>query len=157
MQKGNFIDVFLAQHVSGTYVHHQEHLMLSRRIWFVHRVFRRIVVLRATAQFLCTVWLVSYTSIIHFHNANGKRIQLPHHRKHSLQYVDRMDIVARETIEFYYVNNNNNNIYLLQLGCHPVAVVILHVYKICNWLLINLSLEGYMRSMQWQLGMLGTI
>jgi len=23
-----------------------------------------------------------------------------------------------------------NNIYLLQLGCHPVAVVILHVYKI---------------------------
>jgi len=30
------------------------------------------------------------------------------------------------------VKNNNNNmiiIYLLQLGCHPVAVVILHVYK----------------------------
>ena len=26
-------------------------------------------------------------------------------------------------------DNNNNNIYLLQLGCHPVAVVILHVYK----------------------------
>ena len=24
-------------------------------------------------------------------------------------------------------NNNNNNIYELQLGCHPVAVVILHV------------------------------
>ena len=41
----------------------------------------------------------------------------------------------------------NNNIYLLQLGCQPVAVVILHVYKILNWLLINLSREGYMRSM----------
>jgi len=30
-------------------------------------------------------------------------------------------------------NNNNNNYYyyyLQQLGCHPVAVVILHVYKI---------------------------
>jgi len=26
-------------------------------------------------------------------------------------------------------NNNNNNIYLLQLSCHPVAVVILHVNK----------------------------
>jgi hypothetical protein len=26
--------------------------------------------------------------------------------------------------------NNNNNIYLLQLGCNPVAVVMLHVYKI---------------------------
>ena len=34
-----------------------------------------------------------------------------------------------------YNNNNNNNYYyyyyyLLQLGCHPVAVVILHIYKI---------------------------
>ena len=44
-------------------------------------------------------------------------------------------------------NNNNNNNNKLQLGCHPVAVVILHVYKTWNWLLINLSLEGYMRSM----------
>ena len=26
-------------------------------------------------------------------------------------------------------NNNNNNIYLLQLGCHPVVVVLLHVNK----------------------------
>ena len=25
MQEGNFIDVFLARHVSGTYAHHQEH------------------------------------------------------------------------------------------------------------------------------------
>ena len=29
MQEGNFIDVLLAQHVSGTYAHHQEHQMLS--------------------------------------------------------------------------------------------------------------------------------
>jgi len=28
MQQSNFINVFLARHVSGTYVHHQEHLML---------------------------------------------------------------------------------------------------------------------------------
>ena len=28
-----------------------------------------------------------------------------------------------------YYNNDNNNIYLLQLGCYPVAVVILHVNK----------------------------
>jgi len=26
-------------------------------------------------------------------------------------------------------NNNNNNIYLLQFGCYPVTVVILHVNK----------------------------
>ena len=42
---------------------------------------------------------------------------------------------------------NNNNIYLLQLGCHLVAVVILRVNKTWNWLLLNLSREGYMRSM----------
>ena len=37
-------------------------------------------------------------------------------------------------------NNNNNNIYLLQLGCYPVAVIILHLKysadsnpKICRW------------------------
>jgi len=34
MQLGNFIDVFLDRHVSGTYVHHQEHYMLSCSIWF---------------------------------------------------------------------------------------------------------------------------
>jgi len=34
MQQGNFIDLFLARHVSGTYAHHQEHLMLSCSIWF---------------------------------------------------------------------------------------------------------------------------
>jgi len=34
MQRGNFIDVFLARHVSGTYAHHQEHYMLSCSIWF---------------------------------------------------------------------------------------------------------------------------
>jgi len=38
-------------------------------------------------------------------------------------------------------------IYLLQLGYYPVAVVILHVNKTRNRLLINLSLECYMRSM----------
>jgi len=38
------------------------------------------------------------------------------------------------------------NIYLLQLSCHLVAVVILHVYKIRNWLLLNLSPQGYTRS-----------
>ena len=34
MQQGNFINVFLAPHVSGTYAHHQEHQMLSCSIWF---------------------------------------------------------------------------------------------------------------------------
>jgi len=34
MQLGNFIDVFLARHVPGTYAHHQEHWMLSCSIWF---------------------------------------------------------------------------------------------------------------------------
>jgi len=34
MQLGNFIDVFSARHVSGTYAHHQEHQMLSCSIRF---------------------------------------------------------------------------------------------------------------------------
>jgi len=34
MQQGNFIDVFLARHVSGTYAHHQEHQMLNWSIRF---------------------------------------------------------------------------------------------------------------------------
>jgi len=29
-------------------------------------------------------------------------------------------------------NNNNNSIYLLQLGCHPVAVIILYEHKYEN-------------------------
>jgi len=34
MQQGNFIDIFLARHVSGAYTHHQELWMLSCSIWF---------------------------------------------------------------------------------------------------------------------------
>ena len=34
MQQGNFINVFLARYVSGTYVHHQAHQMLSCSIRF---------------------------------------------------------------------------------------------------------------------------
>ena len=34
MQLGNYIDVFLARYVSGTYAHHQEDQMLSCSIWF---------------------------------------------------------------------------------------------------------------------------
>jgi len=33
MQQGNFINVFLARHVSSTYAHHQEQWMLSCSIW----------------------------------------------------------------------------------------------------------------------------
>ena len=44
------------------------------------------------------------------------------------------DVTSRVAAEVRIDNNNNNNnnyyYYLLQLGCHPVAVVILHVYKI---------------------------
>ena len=56
-----------------------------------------------------------------------------------------------------HIYNNNNSIYLLQLGCYPMTAVVLLVNKTINWLLLNLSREGYMRSMQWQLGVQGTI
>jgi len=56
-------------------------------------------------------------------------------------------IWANVFVHIYNNNNNNNNIYLLQLGCYPMAVVILHVNKTWNLLLLNLSREDYMRSM----------
>ena len=43
----------------------------------------------------------------------------------------------------------NNNIYLLQLGCHPVAVVISHVHTTWNWLLLNLTLILLMWRIGW--------
>ena len=52
---------------------------------------------------------------------NGVRSQVP--------YVGAIGILCTTNGE---ANNNNNKYYyyyLLQLGCHPVAVVILHVYK----------------------------
>ena len=39
MQQGNFINVFLARHVSGTDAHHQELQMLSCSIWFCAQSF----------------------------------------------------------------------------------------------------------------------
>ena len=42
----------------------------------------------------------------------------------------------------YNNNNNNNNIYSLQLGCHPVAVVIWHVYKIWHWFATKFTSGG---------------
>jgi len=49
--------------------------------------------------------------------------------------------------EIHMANIYNIYIYLLHLGCHPVAVVILHANKTWNWLLLDLSQEGYLRSM----------
>ena len=51
-----------------------------------------------------------------------------------LTYVKTVNIIASSKLLTYAktVNNNNNYYYyyyLLQLGCHPVAVVILHVNK----------------------------
>jgi len=40
MQQGNFINVFLARHVSDIYAHHQEHQLLSCSIWFSATSFR---------------------------------------------------------------------------------------------------------------------
>ena len=43
------------------------------------------------------------------------------------------------------------------MGCRPVAMVIMHVHKCERRIYENLSREGHKRSMQWQLGVLGTI
>jgi len=46
-------------------------------------------------------------------------------RKHTV--VTCFEIIIHDLIGGV---NNNNYYYVLQLGCHPVVVVILHVYKI---------------------------
>ena len=64
--------------------------------------------------------------------------------KDSVTLFSRLSFTLYKNLPTFFIIFN---IYWLQLGCHPVAVVILHVNKTWNWLLINLSLEGYMRSM----------
>jgi len=43
--------------------------------------------------------------------------------------MDAEDSTGAIIRELEWFGQNNNNIYLLQLGCYPVAVVILHVNK----------------------------
>ena len=69
-----------------------------------------------------------------------------------LNNIGKLTIKTWNEFQFAKIrcNNNNNNYYyyyLLQLGCYPVAVVIFRVNKTWNWLILNLSREGYMRSM----------
>jgi len=61
MQQCDFINLFLARHVSGTYTHRQEHWILSCSNGFLHRVFGWVVVLRAAAWVVCAVRMVPYT------------------------------------------------------------------------------------------------
>ena len=52
--------------------------------------------------------------------------------------VNVCSCISSVVTKFHNNNNYNNNIiYLLKFCCHPVAVFILHVYKIIKWLLIN--------------------
>jgi len=46
---------------------------------------------------------------------------------HPLGDLLQIVVCKIQQIEIYNNNNNNNNIYLLQLGCYQVAVVVLHV------------------------------
>jgi len=50
------------------------------------------------------------------------------HRLVSVVYVSH-SIFGLQPVA-YNNNNNNNNNNKLQLGCHPVAMAILHIYKI---------------------------
>jgi len=48
-----------------------------------------------------------------------------------LKFIFAIKLYMFRTVPLYIIRSfYNNNIYLLQLGFYPVAVVILHVYKI---------------------------
>jgi len=95
------------------------------------------------------LYALSYNIVCKEHN------RFLHDRKYFFQYsvyFSKYGIPVKNyrhnSAKYNFSNyNNNNNIYLLQLGFHPVAVFILHVYETRNWLLLNLSRESYMRSM----------
>ena len=70
MQQGNFIDIFLARLVSGTYGHHQGALDVELLCMvFLHRVFGWVVVLRATVWVVCTVRMVTCGTIRTVHSS----------------------------------------------------------------------------------------
>ena len=68
--------------------------------------------------FMCFVWISEQTAIISLYNIN------------LLVFINETESVycAVRTESLY--NSNNDYYYYLQLGFQPVAVVILHVYKI---------------------------
>jgi hypothetical protein len=57
----------------------------------------------------------------YFCNKNDKRIQIPHHRKHILYHVDRMDTVDRELIEVNYMHHKGhlNTFWIMLLYVKP--------------------------------------
>jgi len=65
---------------------------------------------------------------VFFDEVRQKSAQFPPYM--SKNAVSKLHGVSISNIKTEALQYNNNNIYLLQLGCHPVAVVILHVYKI---------------------------
>jgi len=117
---------------------------------FVDRASRKIRVMKTNLMhYLSSVYFVSQPLYV-------SGIFEAHHQEVYCIYTIRTSCIYTVYLlkmGYNYNNNNNNNnyyyyyYYLLQLGCYPVAVVILHVNKTSNWLLLNLSREGYMRSM----------
>jgi hypothetical protein len=51
-------------------------------------------------------------------------------RRGTSMNADKTQAIRRHGDSYNNNNNNNNNVYLLQLGCRPVAVVSLHVHEI---------------------------
>ena len=81
-------------------------------------------------------------------DSHGKTYEIQKLQNPFVIYIEQVPVLMRmvtaelrnnESGRSFNNNNNNNNIYLLRLVCYPVAVVILHVHKTWNWLLLNLS------------------
>jgi len=106
-----------------------------------------IIVLRMILNHLIfTTWdtCINFTSYTTLRDEEGPVCM----KIHRLCFAGHLPSSLRVIFLRTYTNlSKHNNIYYLLLGCNSVAVVILHVYKLWNWLLINLSREGYMRSM----------
>jgi len=83
MQQGNFIHIFLARYVSGTYTPHQEHWMLSCSIWFSAPSFWMGGGLESRCVGrVCTVWMVqSHSTIRTVHTTHAAALKTTTHPK----------------------------------------------------------------------------
>ena len=102
MQLGNFIDVFLARHVSGTHAHHQEHWMLSCSIWFSAPSFWMGVGWSwwAAAWVVCAVRMVPCDWV-----ARLLMMGVCTRNMSSLEYTNKITLLHQVGISLYFINS----------------------------------------------------
>ena len=96
MQQGNFIDVFLARHFSGTYAPHQEHQMLCCSIWFSARGF-------------CMGGVIERRCVVRVYGADGAVARHHPHRTHDLHSGSQDHHPSKNSVQKTICCNTTSN------------------------------------------------